>query len=270
MLLHTRGRIRGPVPRELATPAFVLRTRPYGESDRIVTLMTEQHGKVTGIAKGAKNSRRRFAGTLEPFVRILAVFRQRSTSDLVFLLRCELLGVWHTFTRDLDRFAAGSYVLELADRMVLGREPGREVYRLVHDALSLLDGGTPIEPILRAFELHLLAATGYAPGLNRCRTCGAVPGETGVLYLTVERGGLVCRTCVRPDEPVRPLAGATIRELARLAASPLADAASGADPRVLREAASVAEQLIGAVASGPLHARELIARARVDSPRGVR
>jgi DNA repair protein RecO (recombination protein O) len=258
------------VPRELATPAFVLRTRPYGESDRIVTLMTEQHGKVTGIAKGAKNSRRRFAGTLEPFVRIVAVFQHRSTSDLVFLLRCELLGVWRAFTRDLDRFAAGSYLLELTDRMVLGREPGREVYRLLHDALALVDGGASIEPILRAFELHLLAVTGYAPGLDHCRACGAVAGDAGLLYLTVERGGFVCRTCVRPGELVRPVAGQTVRELARLAASPLADAAAGADATVLGEAASVAEHLIGAVASGPVRARELIARARVDSPRSLR
>ncbi|HYR96601.1 MAG TPA: DNA repair protein RecO [Candidatus Binatus sp.] len=270
MLLHTGGVPGRPVPRELATPAFVLRTRPYGESDRIVTLMTEQHGKLTGIAKGAKNSRRRFGGTLEPFVRILAVFQQRSASDLVFLLRCELLGVWRAFTRDLDRFAAGSYVLELTDLMVLGREPGREVYRLLYDALALLDGGAPTEPVLRAFELHLLAATGYAPVLDHCRACGAAGGEADLLYLTVERGGFVCRTCVRPGETVRPTAAATVRELARLAASPLADAAAGTDRKVLAEAASVAEQLIGAVASGPIHARELIARARVDSLRGVR
>src|ERR1700756_3888015 len=112
------------VHREFSTSALVLRTRPFGESDRIVTLITEQHGKLTGIAKGAKNSRRRFAGTLEPFVRIRVVFRQRPTSDLAFLLRCELIEVLRQFTRDLDRFAAGSYVLELTDRMVLGRESG--------------------------------------------------------------------------------------------------------------------------------------------------
>jgi DNA repair protein RecO len=48
--------IPGPaVHRELSTPAFVLHARAYGESDRIVTLLTEQHGKLAGIAKGAKN-----------------------------------------------------------------------------------------------------------------------------------------------------------------------------------------------------------------------
>src|SRR5436853_6862297 len=117
--MHTKGVAR-PVHREFATLALVLRTRPYGESDRIVTFLTEDHGKLTGIAKGAKNSRRRFGGTLEPFVRIRAVFRQRTGAELAFLLRCEFLGVWRTFSQDLDRFAAGSYVLELTERMVLG------------------------------------------------------------------------------------------------------------------------------------------------------
>ena len=71
--------------REIGTLGFVLRSRPYGESDRIVTLITEEHGKITGIAKGAKNSRRRFGGTLEPFLHVRIVFRQRPASELVFL-----------------------------------------------------------------------------------------------------------------------------------------------------------------------------------------
>ena len=258
------------MPREFSTPAFVLRTRPYGESDRIVTLITEQHGKLAGIAKGAKNSRRRFAGTLEPFVRIRAVFQQRASSDLVFLLRCEFVGALRAFGRDLDRFAAGSYVLELTDRMVFGRESGGEVYRLVHDALTLLDAGAACDPLLRAFELHLLTATGYGPSLDRCRGCGRTAEETAPMYVASERGGLVCRACVRPGEPVRPVAAATARELARLAASPLEVAAAGGDANTLMEAAAVAEQLLAPAVTGPLRARGFVARARVDSPHGVR
>jgi DNA repair protein RecO (recombination protein O) len=253
---------------EIATPAFVLRTRPYGESDRIVTLITEHHGKVSGIAKGAKNSRRRFAGTLEPFVRIRIVFRQRSTSELVFLLRAEFLGALRTFTTDLDRFAAGSYVLELTDRMVFGRESGREVYALLEEALMLLDRGAPPDPLLRAFELHLLAASGYAPRLDRCRTCGA--GGDGPWYLVAERGGFLCRRCVVPNEPVRPVAATTVRELARLAAGSLASAAGAATASTLAEAAGVAEQLLAVASAGPLRTRAFIARSRVDSPPGVR
>ncbi len=258
------------VHREIATPGFVLRARPYGESDRIVTFITEHYGKVTGIAKGAKNSRRRFAGTLEPFVHVRAVFRQRATSDLVFLLRCELLGGFKAFTRDLDCFGAGSYVLELTDRMVFGRESGREVYRLVEEALTLLDGGAPCDPLLRAFELHLLAASGYAPALDRCRGCARPAEGEGTFYLAVERGGFVCRACVRPGERLRPIAGETVRALSALAAAPLAAATTGTPASTLVEAASVAELLLGSVASGPLRARAFIARTRVDSPHAVR
>jgi DNA repair protein RecO (recombination protein O) len=248
----------------------VLRTRPYGESDRIVTLITEHHGKLTGIAKGAKNSRRRFAGTLEPFVHVRVVFQQRVASDLVFLHRCELLGTLRQFRLDLDRFAAGSYVLELTDRMVLGRESGRDVYRLVEEALGLLDAGVPSEPLLRAYELHLLAASGYAPVLDRCRSCGRAAAGAAAFYLAVERGGLVCRTCVRPGESLRAVNVAAACELARLAQIPLAMAGAGGDTSTLVEAAVIAEQLLAGVTAGPLRSRSFIGRARVDSPDGLR
>jgi DNA repair protein RecO (recombination protein O) len=254
------------VHRDLDTPAFVLRTRPFGESDRIVTLLTARHGKITGIAKGAKNSRRRFAGTLEPFVHVRAVFRQRPSSDLVFLVRCELLAALRGFSRDLDRFATGSYVLELADRLVLAREAGPDVYRLVHDALLLLDAGAASAPLLRAFELHMLAATGWAPALDRCRACGAVAGDA--LFVDPERGGLVCRRCVSVGGVVRPVAPETLRTLARLARTPLSAAATDEAPT--GDVAAVTEQLVAAVVQGPLRTREFMLRARVDSPGIVR
>lgn len=258
------------MPREIQSPAFVLRTRPYGESDRIVTLITEHHGKITGIAKGAKNSRRRFAGTLEPFVHVRVVFQQRPASELVFLHRCELLGTFRQFRLDLDRFAAGSYVLELTDRMVLGRESGRDVYRLVEEALGLLDHGVPMEPLLRAYELHLLAASGYAPVLDRCRSCGRSADSTPVFYLAMEGSGLLCRACVRPGVSLRTVNVAAARELCRLAQSPLAMAGEGGEPSTLVEAAAIAEQLLAGVTSGPLRSRSFIGRARVDSPDGLR
>jgi DNA repair protein RecO (recombination protein O) len=255
---------------EISSPAFVLRTRAYGESDRIVTLLTEHHGKVTGIAKGAKNSRRRFAGTLEPFVRVQAVFRPHGASELAFLVRCELLAALRAFTRDLDRFAAGSYVLELVDRLVLGREPGGEVFRLLDDALGLLDREAPAERVLRAFELHLLAVTGYAPAVDRCRACGADLGSV-TAYLAPGRGGLVCRRCVPAHEPVRPIAPVTVRALGHLASAPLAGAAAAdVAPATLAEAAGVTECLVAAVAAAPLRTRAFLARARVDSPGRVR
>lgn len=257
------------MPPEVATPAFVLHARSYGESDRIVTFITEQTGKVTGIAKGARNSRRRFPGTLEPFVHVRVVFQQRPHTDLAFLVRCELIEPLRAFARDLDRYAAGSYLLELTDRMVLGRESGREVYQLVRDGLGLLDGGAPIEPLVCAFELHLLAASGYGPALDHCRGCGTVAGGD-TLFLALARGEVVCRRCVRPQESVRPVGVATATALAALAAGPLAAAGAGPPPGVLAHAQTVVEQLVGAVVHGPLRSRAFLRRTRVDSPDALR
>ena len=135
-----------------------------------------------------------------------------------------------------------------------GPRRGREVFRLTAEALGLLDGGAACDPVLRAFELHLLAATGYAPMLDRCRECGGAPAAA-TLYLAAERGGFLCRACVRPYERVRPVASTTVREIARLAAGPLAAAVAGASATTLAEAAVVAELLIGTVSSGPLRTR---------------
>jgi DNA repair protein RecO (recombination protein O) len=253
---------------EIASPAYVLRTRPYGELDVIATLLTERHGKITGIAKAAKHSRRRFGGTLQPFVHVRAVFQQRPHSDLVFLVRCELLAALRSFSEDLDRFAAGSYVIDLTDRMTVGRESGHEVHRLLDEALGLLDRGMPIDPLLRAFELHLLATTGYEPALDRCRGCGTDIGGADTAFLVVERGGLACRRCVPPGELVRPMAPSTARVLAALATRPLAEAVDvGPIPS---EARTVAEHLLAVVTSGPVRSRAFLSRSRVDSTPTVR
>lgn len=256
------------VATETSTPAFVLRTRPYGESDRLVTLITEDHGKVTGIAKGAKNSRRRFAGTLEPFVQIRAVFQVRPHSDLVFLTRCELVRALHGFTADLSRYAAGSYVLELVDRLVLGRESSGDVYRLVRDALADIDGDGASDAVLGALELRLLAASGYQPSLDACRTCGRVANGTPTVYLVPERGGFLCRACVQPGEVVRPVSGSTARDLALLALASFEDARRGQVPTP--EMRAVMEALLVVVTNGPLRSRAFLGLGRVDSPTALR
>jgi len=267
MVAAARDRTDG-VASDISTAAFVLRTRPHGESDRLVTVITEEHGKLTGIAKGAKNSRRRFAGTLEPFMQIRAVFQMRPHSDLVFLQRCELVSPLHAFTTDLARYAAGSYILELADRMVLGRESSVDVYRLVREALEDIDRAGASDAVLGAFELRLLAASGYEPSLGTCRSCGRPADGTPTVYLVPERGGFLCRPCVRPGEIVRPVSGSTTRRLTVLATASFEDARRGESPTP--EMRAVTEALLLAVTNGPLRSRAFLGLGRVDSPIALR
>src|SRR5664279_1400929 len=115
-----------------ASEAIILRTRAYGESDKIVTFLTDDAGKLTGMAKGAKNSRRRFANCLDPFTHVRVHFRTstRPGSSLVFMESCDLLHSTGSLAEP-NKFAYGSYLIELVDQLTEEAHPVPEVYRLL-------------------------------------------------------------------------------------------------------------------------------------------
>jgi DNA repair protein RecO (recombination protein O) len=180
---------------ETITPAVVVRTRAFGESDKIVTFLTRDLGKIAGIAKGAQRSKRRFVNVLEPFTHVDVTLRLRPGSDLAFVNACVLVDAPITIARDLVKFAYASYVLELTDRMVREREAGPDTYELVRDAIALLENGENEPGVLRAFELHLLRLTGYEPELGHCRRCGASSTAGSAMYVHPARGGVLCQRC---------------------------------------------------------------------------
>jgi DNA repair protein RecO (recombination protein O) len=252
---------RAIAPLESVTPAIVIRARAFGESDKIVTFLTSDLGKLSGIAKGAKNSKRRFVNVLEPFTHVRLRVRQRPSSDLAFIVGCELVEAYPSFARDLLKFAYASYMLELTDRMIRGRESGGETFELVRDALALLDRGTPEPGVLRAFELHLLRLTGYEPALDRCRRCGATLESVESMYVHPARGGVVCPAC-RGEGRVYVASRTTLERLRDLQRVRFADA----DPRqfvlavdVAAESRAALRALLAATLTTPLASERLLA-----------
>lgn len=219
------------MPAEESTPAIVLRARDYSESDRIVTLLTREFGKLSGIAKGAKASRRRFERKLEPFSQVNLFFRRRPHGQLVFITRAEPGDSRPpAIEDDLAKIALGSYMLELADALTSEEAEAVDAYHVLARALGTLGAGTASLAIRQSFELSMLRAAGFGLEFARCRICaeaenGAVRGTNGAVYFVVSRGGIVCSRC-RPQAPegaVR-LAAANADALAVLAAAPIEDA----------------------------------------------
>ena len=180
--------------------AIVLRTRPHGESDKIVTFLSRDWGKLTGIAKGAKRSRRRFVNVLEPFTHIQLRFRPSRVdgpNDLAFILGCELVRSFRRPSVDLECFALASYVVEVADLMVVGREVGYEMYDLVLQHLTILEEQDTVSPLFPSlFALQLLQHVGYAPDLTTCQQCGKLlTGATAAVSFSPQLNGLVCANC---------------------------------------------------------------------------
>lgn len=262
-----------------STPAIVLRTREYGESDKIVTVLSRAAGKFSGIAKGAKRSQRRFPGTLEIFSHVTLDYRRRPHAELAFLERAVLLQPWARLVDSLERFTAASHVVELADKMTVESEVGDDLYALVAATLARINVAEPGPATLRLFELGALVACGYRPELVSCRGCRRpLEAERGPVRLVGSLGGLLCSACRVREEGGMLLSSAGLAGLgllqravgrgfpangngARAALDLFAEEdamAARLAPRVAREVAAALDLLLTPHLRGRLRSLELL------------
>jgi DNA repair protein RecO (recombination protein O) len=215
------------MPRALKLSGVVLRTVDYGESDRVVSLLTAERGKVAAFARGARASRRRFGGALEPFTLLQAEARERSGADLLSLESVSVVRGFGGIRADLARIACAGYACELARELVRDSEPHPALLSLLVDYLGRLDGGPARPAALRAYELGALQAAGLMPCVSGCARCGAAlgAGTGGRLAFDPAVGGALCAACEGAASPAAPrLALSTVEALARLQAGGLAAA----------------------------------------------
>jgi len=194
------------------TPAIVLRSWPYGESDKIVTFLTEKHGKITGIAKGAKRSIRRFSNSLEPFSLVNLRFQDRVHGGLAFILASDLQRSFARLSGSLEKITFASYCVEITDGLIGEREESCSIFEHLKTGLSHLDENSPSLLYLIRFELKLLTLAGYQPALDNCRRCGKNHrrGETLLWYFSPRDGGVVCQSCSASRKETQPLLGSTL------------------------------------------------------------
>ena len=237
--------------------AIVLRWRSYGESDKIATLLTEDLGKLTGIAKGAKNSRRRFANSLEPLARVRVHFRQRPGATLAFLESCELLAPNAPFCEPA-RFAYGSYVAELTDRLTVEEDPSHDLYGLLELALAELERGPATSAFLRGFELQLLARAGFELQLDGCGRCQAPWRDDQPAWIATHHGTLACATCRSAEEATVEVAAEVLRRLDALKQTPLAACRDLSLGDLAADASQLTGRLLALHLARPLQSVKLI------------
>lgn len=241
-----------------SSPAIVLRSRIYAESDKIVTFLTSEIGKLTGIAKGARNSRRRFPNCLDPFTVVRVHFRIRPNASLAFVESCDLLTP-PSGMADPAKLAYGSYLLELIDLLTVEAQPVPEVYDLLTEALSELGRGPATAGFLRSFELRLLRHTGFDPDLEACAGCQCSLGDQEHALLEVPRGRLLCLACRSRSSDLLPVRGKTLGALGRLRDQRLADARGAKLPSgIAAEAADLMGRLLALHLPRPLRSVRLI------------
>src|ERR1700751_368867 len=120
--------------------AIVLRTYPMRKADLLVTLLTRAEGKVRGVARSAKKSKRRFGGALESLTYVLAYYDVRERQELVRLDACEVLESPLASEVTYARAVALGHIAELLDELLPDREANDAVFRLTLSVLQVLTG----------------------------------------------------------------------------------------------------------------------------------
>jgi DNA repair protein RecO len=145
------------------TDALILRTYTLGESDRIVVFLTRDRGKKRGVAKNARQSRRRFGGGLEPMTCGRVAYVERERRDLVLLNYVEPTRS-PLAAADGDALGYAGYFAELIDEWAQEADPNETLFRLGVSMVEAMAVGVPIDPLARYFEYWLLRLQGvYQP-----------------------------------------------------------------------------------------------------------
>lgn len=168
--------------------AVILRTHKLGEADRIVTMLSRQHGKVRAVAKGVRRTSSKFGARLEPFMVADVQLYQGRSLDIV--QQAESLGSYGaSIAGEYDRFTAANAMVETADRLTDAETTPDQYLLLVGGLRALSRGEHAPRSILDSYLLRVMALSGWAPSLGDCARCGRA-GPHG--FFVAQLGGVVC------------------------------------------------------------------------------
>ncbi len=175
--------------------AVVLKVGDLGEADKIVTFYSKQTGKLAGIAKSAKKSKKRFSNKLEIFSLLDVLYDDRSRSGLVRIVEAELLAPFISLRENYDRYVGAALACELIYYWSKDYDADRNIFNLLVWALQNIDKGKSSRIVLIFFQIKLYTLLGYKLHLSGCIKCG-IAEQAGKPYVFHPgRHGLLCRNC---------------------------------------------------------------------------
>lgn len=138
-------------------PAYILHTRPFSDTSLILDCLSAEHGRLSLLAKGARAAKSRQRQLCQPFMALLLSWQGKSSLKTLIAIESRQLPLG----LQGDYLFSGLYLNELLTRLLPEQDSCPEVYQSYATALHQLADRAPLEPVLRSFELRLLADLGY-------------------------------------------------------------------------------------------------------------
>ena len=172
------------------TDAIVLSTRDHGESDRLVSFHSADFGKLRGIAKGARRSKKRFANVFEPCSLVRLECREKNS--YLWIEGCKLVEPYLPMRTDIERWAYAALFSEIVLAMVPEGEPHPAPFFLHKETLDRLEGDKDPQHVLLLALLRFQLLMGYMPALDGCVICRRALKTARKWFWQPEQGKLVC------------------------------------------------------------------------------
>ncbi|NQT35082.1 DNA repair protein RecO [bacterium] len=192
--------------------ALVIRTIRHGESSRIATLFTRNHGKVAVIAKGARRAKSGSTGVIEIPNLVEAVIYFKASRSVQTLGQASIIRSFPAIKRDLVLTGYASAVLELMNLSFTDAEPNPEILDTAIETLDSLEtcSGSP-RVNLWMFQLALFRAIGFNLDPYGCPVCGrekAMVGTRNMFWL--DSGAICCSNCRPSNGACIPVSGESV------------------------------------------------------------
>jgi len=195
------------------SPAIIMRTWEFGESDLMVSFFTREGGRLKGVAKGARKSRQRFANCLDLFCLTRLEYEHRREDGLYFLHSGKLMDAFPGLRSGFSSLSLASYMIELTEMLFPAGLAARRMFDLLHAALSDLGAEKQIDAFRILFEAKAMALGGYGIDLSRCCVCGRTYQGEGRAVFKQGSGGISCLKCGQETKTSPGLGPATVKTL---------------------------------------------------------
>lgn len=176
---------------KLNARGIVLKVNPYGESNRVITILTEELGIIRAFVHGASSvkSKNNTSTSLLSY----ANFTLSSKKDAYTVDEASAIEIFYELRRDIERSSLAQYFCEIFAFFAPAEAEAKEYLRLILNALALLTKGEKELSLIKAVtELYLMKLSGYMPEISGCAECGTVEGE---FFFDVENGVIICDNC---------------------------------------------------------------------------
>ena len=182
----------------IETESIVLKTHNLADADKIVVLLTHDHGVVRGVAKGVKRLKSRFGSGLEPFSIVRATYFEKEAAELVSIQNIDLVESFFAAASNPDFLQKFSYLSDLLITFSPPKDPNENLYRMVRASIkAAAEDVTSYLAISVYFESWILRLAGFMPDWDHCDQCGRVIDDSETAEVR-SNFHLICSVCRRP------------------------------------------------------------------------